>query len=199
MGRRPSGKREKLVASAIDCFHQRGIAATSLADVAKSADVPLGNVFYYFKSKDELTHAVADEWCARLSGYLADIAQNPDPWARLVAFIDGASAARLGYTEKGCPLAGLSRDIRQGQAQGDDARRIHDIQVRWLCSQFQEAGLSETDAESRGKWVMIGLQGSYILAHATAEEEYILVAVQNLKDWIAAERSGRQQSGGPPL
>lgn len=199
MGRRPSGKREKLVASAIDCFHQRGIPATSLADVAKSADVPLGNVFYYFKSKDELAHAVADEWCARLSGYLADIDQHPDPWVRLIAFVDGASAARLGYTEKGCPLAGLSRDIRQGQTQHDDARRVHDIQVRWLCSQFQEAGFSEADAGSRGKWVMTGLQGSYMLAHATAEEEYILVAVQNLKDWITAERSSRQQSDGSPL
>jgi TetR/AcrR family transcriptional regulator, transcriptional repressor for nem operon len=34
------------------------VAATSLAEIAQAADVPLGNVYYYFKSKDELIRAV---------------------------------------------------------------------------------------------------------------------------------------------
>jgi TetR/AcrR family transcriptional regulator, transcriptional repressor for nem operon len=31
----------------------KGVERTTLADVAQAADVPVGNVYYYFKTKDE--------------------------------------------------------------------------------------------------------------------------------------------------
>ena len=43
-----SGKRERLVDSARDLFHERGVQRTTLAEVAERAEVPLGNVYYYF-------------------------------------------------------------------------------------------------------------------------------------------------------
>ena len=55
---RTSGKRERLVASAAALFHHQGVQRTTLAEVATDADVPLGNVYYYFKTKDDLVAAV---------------------------------------------------------------------------------------------------------------------------------------------
>jgi AcrR family transcriptional regulator len=57
----PAGKRERLVAGASKLLHHNGVAASSLAEIAQAADVPLGNVYYYFKSKDELIRAVLAE------------------------------------------------------------------------------------------------------------------------------------------
>ncbi len=54
------GKRERLVAAAIQLLHQQGIERTTLADIAKAADVPAGNVYYYFKTKDEVIAAVIE-------------------------------------------------------------------------------------------------------------------------------------------
>ena len=54
------GKRERLVASAGDLLHRQGVMATTLAQVAEAADVPPGNVYYYFKTKDDLVRAVID-------------------------------------------------------------------------------------------------------------------------------------------
>ncbi len=54
------GKRERLVASAGERLHRQGVAATTLADIAQAADVPVGNVHYYFRTKDDLVRAVIE-------------------------------------------------------------------------------------------------------------------------------------------
>ena len=51
------GKRERLVAGAREVMHRQGVENTTIADVAGAADVPVGNVYYYFKTKDELIDA----------------------------------------------------------------------------------------------------------------------------------------------
>jgi AcrR family transcriptional regulator len=38
----------------------QGVERTTIADIAPAADVPLGNVYYYFKMKDDIVDAVAN-------------------------------------------------------------------------------------------------------------------------------------------
>jgi AcrR family transcriptional regulator len=47
------GKRDRLIAGARETIHRQGVEATTLADIAEASGVPLGNVYYYFKSKDD--------------------------------------------------------------------------------------------------------------------------------------------------
>jgi TetR/AcrR family transcriptional regulator, transcriptional repressor for nem operon len=54
---RDRGKRERLVGGARELLHQQGVERTTLAQIAHTADVPPGNVYYYFKTKDELVEA----------------------------------------------------------------------------------------------------------------------------------------------
>ena len=49
----------------------RVFKATTLADIAQAADVPLGNVYYYFKSKDELIRAVVADYIEEVDTMLA--------------------------------------------------------------------------------------------------------------------------------
>jgi AcrR family transcriptional regulator len=58
------GKRDRLVAGAREAIHRQGVEATTLADIAEASGVPLGNVYYYFKSQGELVAAAIDS-CAR--------------------------------------------------------------------------------------------------------------------------------------
>src|SRR5260370_39533923 len=51
-------KRERLIVAAKLAFYRQGFSTTSLADVAALAEVPLGNVYYYFRTKDNLVSAV---------------------------------------------------------------------------------------------------------------------------------------------
>src|ERR687894_290132 len=54
------GKRERLAAGAREVIHRHGVEATTIADIAEAARVPVGNVYYYFKTKDELVEAAID-------------------------------------------------------------------------------------------------------------------------------------------
>src|SRR5690348_8530311 len=71
-GRRP-GKRERLTAAAMQLVHQHGVERTTLADIAKAADVPVGNVYYYFKTKDDVIAAVIEAHAQQIKTTLAFI------------------------------------------------------------------------------------------------------------------------------
>ena len=49
-----SDKRTRLIEAADKLVQLQGFSQTTLADIAKKADVPLGNVYYYFKTKEEI-------------------------------------------------------------------------------------------------------------------------------------------------
>src|ERR1700686_2451782 len=51
MARTNIDKRSRLLSAAVELTYQNGFDATSLADIAREAKVPLGNVYYYFKNQ----------------------------------------------------------------------------------------------------------------------------------------------------
>ncbi|HKV16047.1 MAG TPA: TetR/AcrR family transcriptional regulator [Reyranella sp.] len=58
---RSRDRRERIVRAATRLFGRRGIAGTSLTDVAKLARVPLPSLYDYFKDKQDLVAAVPEE------------------------------------------------------------------------------------------------------------------------------------------
>src|SRR2546423_852515 len=80
------GKRERLVSAAAQMLHQQGVEATTLADIATAAGIPLGNVYYYFKTKSDIIAAVIEAHADSVRSMLAGLeASQPDPAARLKA------------------------------------------------------------------------------------------------------------------
>jgi AcrR family transcriptional regulator len=54
MGKPQPDKRTRLIETAMKLAYRNGFRETSLADIAQAAHVPVGNVYYYFKTKEEL-------------------------------------------------------------------------------------------------------------------------------------------------
>ncbi len=191
MAKRSSGKRERLVAAALACFHEGGYTRTSIVQLARRAGVPAGNVFYYFRTKDDLARAVVEEWCRLLAFYLTPLDALPDPWARLDAFLDqGAKLAEM-YVAQGCPLAGLTRDLRQeSPALGDEAPRIYAVQSDWIARQFKLAGRPEPDALAHARTMMARYHGAIQLAYAQGDATRLTDETTKLKAWLAELRRG---------
>ncbi|MGI9063105.1 MAG: TetR family transcriptional regulator [Pseudonocardiaceae bacterium] len=53
-GRKSDRTRAAIVSAAMELFRERGYDATTMRDIARSADLSLGCAYYYFRSKDEL-------------------------------------------------------------------------------------------------------------------------------------------------
>ena len=75
-----SNVRTRLIEAAVRLAHQHGFGNTRLADIAKAAKVPPGNLYYYFKTKEEIGEAIVErrfaEWSAAHVGGGANVAEN---------------------------------------------------------------------------------------------------------------------------
>src|ERR1700758_1571935 len=96
-------KRTRLVRAGQELLHQQGFQRTTLADVAGRAGVPLGNVYYYFKTKEALCEAIVAAHAASLAAQLAAWDQQGDPRQRLRALIRAPRASMDAILAYGCP------------------------------------------------------------------------------------------------
>jgi TetR/AcrR family transcriptional repressor of nem operon len=85
---RSSDKRERLMEAAKALIHRQGFGQTTLADIAGESGVPLGNVYYYFKTKDEIASAVIEEYRQHTVETFRKLDESErDPKKRLIWFI----------------------------------------------------------------------------------------------------------------
>lgn len=178
-----SDKRERLVQSATRLFHEKGMGPTSLADIAGDSRVPLGNVYYYFKTKDDLAAAVIDSRLESLRRLAAGWEGNPDPKERLVSLLNMALSYKNEIAKYGCPVGSLCQEVdKEGGSTARKADGILKWQLRWTREQFKLMG--RRDANELGNRFMASLQGAGLLANALSDPKVIEQEVRHLKGWI---------------
>src|ERR1041384_7819240 len=101
------GKRERLIAGARELLHAQGVQRTTLAQIAEAADVPPGNVYYYFKTRDELVQAVIDGQLEQVRALLTRLERRRTPAARLKGLVHQWSDSAELVADHGCPLGSL--------------------------------------------------------------------------------------------
>ena len=88
MAKAQTDKRARLIETAMKLAYKHGFRETSLADIAEAAHVPLGNVYYYFKTKDELGEAVVEQRLAEFRAFRDELDRLSSPKERLFAFVE---------------------------------------------------------------------------------------------------------------
>ena len=87
--RRKDSRPGEILEAALDCFAERGFAATRLEDVAARAGVTKGTAYLYFKSKEELFKAVVSGYLVPAIEQFEAAAQAPGPVSELLVKIGG--------------------------------------------------------------------------------------------------------------
>lgn len=106
--RRKESRPTELLEAALNCFVERGYAATRLEDVATRAGVSKGTLYLYFSSKDELFKAVVrNNLIPLIDAYRQDIEQSDLPNAELLKRFFQGWWLRVGATR----LAGIAKLI----------------------------------------------------------------------------------------
>ena len=106
-------KRTRLIETATKLAYGRGFRETSLADIAEAARVPIGNVYYYFKTKEELAEAVVKRRLEEFRAGRAEWDRLSSPKERLLAFVGSVQANREQLARGGCPLGGLCTELHK--------------------------------------------------------------------------------------
>ncbi|AVZ71738.1 TetR/AcrR family transcriptional regulator [Streptomyces lunaelactis] len=72
-------RRRQILDGATRCFARNGFHATSMQDILREAGLSAGAVYRYFRSKEELIAAIADEAFATIRGAFEDAARTAPP------------------------------------------------------------------------------------------------------------------------
>jgi AcrR family transcriptional regulator len=199
-----TNKRERLVDAALDLAYRQGFRETSLADIAGEAAVPLGNVYYYFRTKEALGAALVERRSGQYAALRARWDELPDPRQRLLAFVAMTVANQDSLARSGCPIGSLCTELgKDGGAVAEQAGAIFGEMLVWLTEQFRAVRASTAPATAAtpaapatpataatpadtadALHLLSATEGVSVLAHSLGSAELVSQEGARLATWI---------------
>lgn len=177
--------KQRIIESANRLFYHQGYHQTSFTDVVKAAGVPRGNIYYYFKTKDEILHAAIDYRLERirlmLEGWSGSYRTPVERLHRFVAILDDSGEALVRY---GCPMGSLNTELGKDQVTLQaHAEQLFTLFENWLSDQFAELGYAGRAKELSLRVMAIG-QGISVMTHVHRDATILQREKKRLCDWI---------------
>ncbi len=188
----PAGKRERLVAAACRVLHEQGVERTTLADIALAAGVPVGNVYYYFKTKDQLVEAAIKAHGDDLAAMLAALGRRRTPQGRLKGLIRAWIDQRELSAKYGCPFGTLACELDK-RTNGLDrtAAEVLGILADWTQQQFRAMGFTDRgEARDLAMALIASYQGISLLTNTFRDPDLMAREGRRLERWIDSLASG---------
>ncbi len=178
-----SNKRERLIMAAKDLIHRQGYNKTTLADIADSSGVPLGNVYYYFKTKDDIGSAVIHERTEELGEMYRQWDALPTAADRLHALLDLPLQMRAAVTDYGCPVGSLAQELNKENSElTRETARMLKMQVEWVSKQFEALGSQQ--AQDDAVYLLSTMQGSLLFANSLEQPDTVNRQISRLRKWV---------------
>lgn len=182
-------KRERLVSAAAKLFWHNGFHGASIKDIAIEANVPLGNVYYYFPDKAKLALAVAEIFTSETEQMLEEIAiSDPDPRKRLVQLFDKLATSDASRVLHGCPIALAYRDFKLNAPNAaNEAGEAFSKLIVWIAKQRQAMGERPSIALSDARQAIVEWQGAIAVAHALQDSVLLAEAHRRIRRNLTAK------------
>jgi AcrR family transcriptional regulator len=190
----PAGRRERqkqdrerrIVAAARRLFDRKGFAATSMEDVAERADLAVGTLYNYFRSKDQLLFAMSRSDTEPLLKLGERILADPpaDPVEAIAALtevmVQGITAGERRLWRELFVAAIAAPDTLGARLFALDMRLI--AQLTTMLDQLKKRGAIDASVDSaRAAGLFYGICLSWTIAFATRED----VTIEMLRDEVA--------------
>jgi TetR/AcrR family transcriptional repressor of nem operon len=186
MTRLKADSRTRLLEAAAKVTYRYGFGNATLADIAKEARVPLGNVYYYFKTKDEIGGAIVDLRVSRFRKLLEELDKADSPKKRLCGFVQIKIKNSEELARGGCPVGTLCSDLQKhGGAVVKKSKVLFATALGWMEAQFKALGKG-TDSRGLAVHLLSATQGVSVLAHTFQDPRMITSEAARLKGWIRA-------------
>jgi len=180
---RVSDKKERLIESAAKLFHQAGFKDTSIADIANDSGVPLGNVYYYFKTKEDLAAAVIERRTETLKDEARKWDELLEPRERLLSLLAMQESMKDEIAKYGCPIGSMCQELdKERPPVAREADGLMNWVLKWITRQFKEMG--QEPADKFGLQLMTAIQGCGVVANALKDPKVVEVEMARLKSWI---------------
>ncbi len=144
MPRSGDDTRNGLITAAKQLYHHQGYHRTTLADVAAASEIPLGSVYYHFRTKDALAQAVIHAHAEDIRRNFAEWGLLPDPRQRLKMLLASSAHYKGVFARYGCPYGTLAVELDK-----DDGDLIEPVggllqlYLTWVAKQYREMGAGD--------------------------------------------------------
>jgi TetR/AcrR family transcriptional regulator, transcriptional repressor for nem operon len=160
----------------------------SVADIAHLADVPPGNIYYYFKTKDDVIAAVVGAHAEQVGSALAAIdSRFRSPKGRLKALVHELAGQSEIVARYGCPLGSLCSELDKRLDAPDFAvAKPMLLIIDWAEARFLELGRGSQSRELAID-LLAAYEGSALLANTMRDPKVLSEASRRLDRWIDAQ------------
>ncbi len=170
--------RQHVIETAAGLFLMRGYSYTSMDDVMRESQVSKSNIYYHFKSKEELLLAVVNYWAESYERSLfALLSRSELPVEeRIMAFLGGLTeemAKRNGHG--GCPFVTLYLQCPENAVPVRERIALFFTELQPLLVKLFRQGAAKgefrerLDAEQTAVLFIACLEGSLVLAETTKD------------------------------
>lgn len=136
--KKSEASRKQVLDAAITTLATRGLASTSIQDIADAAGLSKGAVHYHFESKDELLHCVLDRCCESIEARVRAVFEEPgSPTERVRRAIYEMWAVR----RDGVPEMRVLGELHTLSRQNVSIRKDLAVALRKAREQIIETGL----------------------------------------------------------
>lgn len=184
-----SKKGEQTRTDIIECagrlFYEHGFEGTSFSDIVETSGLYRGNIYHYFKTKDEILQAVIEQHLNTYRKILARWdAEHKDAKTRLIAFVDMITGRKAELVEYGCPIGSLNTELAKDRRDLQQAASaLFDLFRDWLAACFRELG-NTRDADSLALHLLGRAQGIAVISHVYRDSKLLQHETKLLCDWI---------------
>jgi AcrR family transcriptional regulator len=182
-----TGNRAQLIEAAKGLLHQQGLHRTTLAEVANRARIPLGNVYYYFRTKESLAGAVIESHVEALEHLFRSWDTNHrDPRDRLRALLRTYPGEARQILNFGCPHGSLCQELEKLGARSALAKagaRLLGAYLRFAERQFRALGHGNR-ASPLARDLVASLQGTLLLAHTMRSRALLKERLLRIEQWV---------------
>ena len=184
MGKKGEGNRQRIITAAEDLFYKRGYNQTSFQDISDATNIPRGNFYYYFKTKEDILNAVIDARVSTLSTLLNKFdTEITSPRERLLMFTNRLKHDADDINQSGCPAGTLCAELAKGDVSlHEKSKQVFVVLRAWMRQQFELMGVSNADELSMD--LIARLQGINLIASVFKEDEYLQRSHADIHDWI---------------
>lgn len=177
--------RTDIIACAGRLFYEHGFEGTSFTDIVEASGLFRGNIYHYFKTKDDILKAVIDQ---HLDGYREILdkwdAEHKDAKVKLIAFVDMITGRKAELVEYGCPIGSLNTELAKDRRDlQQEASALFDLFRDWLATCFRELG-KNSEAESLALHLLGRAQGIAVISHVYRDAKLLRHETRLLRDWI---------------
>lgn len=170
MTREQDDPRQRLVSTAADLLRRRGLSSTSIRELSKHANAPLGSTYHYFPGgKPQLISEAVAQTGQHISKLL-NKALAAGPVAGIEAFLaNWRSILMENEFKAGCPVIAVAADDSSGEGEGLPLAAAAEALKDWellISHSLNEAGMEELEATATATFIIASVEGAILLCRA---------------------------------